>query len=278
MTTNIKLFENWIAEEEAAETPPAVDTTAATTLTTTVKPGTPATAAPAMAKPITANNIIGGYGGRTVTANIVIRSASTVFDITKSTLTVAIMSNLDKNMFNNQVQFKYENGKFKLVPSPAFDQMKTFLSETDASSSKLAKQSLSGLLNQALSTITPPQTAAVIGPELAELISKSDTTSMRGSVTIGDRGELYDILGKIANVTLSSEVNIDTVQLTNRYSGRVTVGDKGLTFDRITTPPADYILGRIAYLQQLGSLAPQVKAVIDKGVALSQASAIKKLV
>lgn len=274
MTTNIKLFENWIAEEDTVETPPA----AATTLTTTVKPGTTATAAPAMAKPITANNIIGGYGGRTVTANIVIRSASTVFDITKSTLTVAIMSNLDKNMFNNQVQFKYENGKFKLVPSPAFDQMKTFLSETDASSSKLAKQSLSGLLNQALSTITPPQTAAVIGPELAELISKSDTTSMRGSVTIGDRGELYDILGKIANVTLSSEVNIDTVQLTNRYSGRVTVGDKGLTFDRITTPPADYILGRIAYLQQLGSLAPQVKAVIDKGVALSQASAIKKLV
>lgn len=274
MTTNIKLFENWLAEEDTVETPPA----AATTLTTTVKPGTPATAAPAMAKPITANNIIGGYGGRTVTANIVIRSASTVFDITKSTLTVAIMSNLDKNMFNNQVQFKYENGKFKLVPSPAFDQMKTFLSETDASSSKLAKQSLSGLLNQALSTITPPQTAAVIGPELAELISKSDTTSMRGSVTIGDRGELYDILGKIANVTLSSEVNIDTVQLTNRYSGRVTVGDKGLTFDRITTPPADYILGRIAYLQQLGSLAPQVKAVIDKGVALSQASAIKKLV
>jgi hypothetical protein len=207
MTTNIKLFENWLAEEDAVETPPAVDATAAaTTLTTTVKPGTPATAAPAKFRAV-------GRIDKNVMAAVEISSQAKPFDITKSTLTL--------NIVGKVVTYNYDitQNRFK-IDKATKSNYQTVLEAAHACAGGLAQKSLTAIAYDALGQTKAPvpsegwKTAlADINNSLFAIIQAAGTT--RYGLATGAGGLEY---GRLTEISIGCEVNVDTLQPTGNYN------------------------------------------------------------
>lgn len=213
MTTNIKLFENWIAEEEAAETP--VAPTAATTV-------------PAV-KPIEykVQNTIGG--GKVMQAII---SCIPPFDIAKSTLRINEIPTTDVG----SVQFTYDSTlkTWKSADSASFQKAFTALNKiTDKSS---AKRSLAGIIVDALSstgssvTWNYNPTTATTPNTIDQLIAASGINSFRGTVP-ADTTQISELAGigstPITKLTVITEVNIDTLIPTGKFNIAVNDADSG---------------------------------------------------
>jgi hypothetical protein len=209
MTTNIKLFENWIAEEEAAVAP-AVTPTATTPV---VKPAE-----------YTAQNAIGNDKYIKVTISCI-----PPFDITKSTLTVDGLGLFAKINFN----YSADSKTWKCKDDGAFKQAVAALSPiTDKSK---AKRSLAGIIFDALTLAGAPTTwnynPNIAGSEssttIDRLVAACGTNSFKGNIP-ADAAQIY-LLSGIGNPVISSldvttEVNIDTLTPTGKFNIRVNNG------------------------------------------------------
>ena len=215
MTTNIKLFENWIAEEEAAETPVAT-TAAATTPTAAPAAATTPTAAPAAASKKSYEALGQIAAGKMI--KVTITSTVEPFDLTKSTLTIegAVPS----------VKFIYATNKWILLsPTQQGGQMNRFNYETalttvkEANYDPVAKISLYGIILEALKLLpATPAWGNSTNDDMGKLISTAGRTAYRGASTIADElSKLPD--SSLKKMSLKSEVNIDsrTPVLTGNY-------------------------------------------------------------
>ena len=278
MTTNIKLFENWLAEEDAVETPPA----AATTLTTTVKPGTPATAAPAKVVEYKSFDIIGPG----ITATVVVSSPKIPFDITNSTLLLNVTG------ANGNLIFKYNQGTKTLMLDSAskynYEGVKATI--TKCNTSEVAKRSLTAIVNDALNqTKTQPPNGdwgTIVSDNLRELIRLAGVTAYRKRVSASILPPVTDYL---TNFTVGCQVNIDKPNaLTGNYKYSVTGPEPGksyktLTIDGTVTPTANPVesiyksiikrfsfgneKARSALLTMLKTIIPLAQADAQKPIA-----------
>lgn len=208
MTTNIKLFENWIVEEEAAVAPAV----------------TPAATTPVV-KPVdyTSQNTIGNNKQIKVTISCI-----APFDITQSTLMV-----VGFDLFTN-IYFKYilDSKTWKCTDNNAFDQaVKSLEPITDRSK---AKRSIAGIIFDAL-TLAGAPTAWTYNPNLAgpdsdktidRLVAAADINSFRGSVS-ADTTQISELAGipstpndrtPIGNLAVITEVNIDNLIPTGKFN------------------------------------------------------------
>ena len=209
MTTNIKLFENWIAEEEAAVAP-AVTPTATTPV---VKPAD-----------YTSQNAIGQDKYIKVTISCI-----PPFDITKSTLMVDGLGLFAK------INFKYsaDSKTWKCTDAGAFKQAVDALSPiTDKSK---AIRSLAGIIFDAL-TLAGAPTTWTYNPNLASsdssttidrLVAACGTNSFKGSIP-ADAAQISLLSGignpAITSIDVTTEVNIDTLTPTGKFNTRVNNG------------------------------------------------------
>ena len=209
MTTNIKLFENWIAEEEAAVAP-AVTPTATTPV---VKPAD-----------YTSQNAIGQDKYIKVTISCI-----PPFDITKSTLMVDGLGLFAK------INFKYsaDSKTWKCTDAGAFKQAVDALSPiTDKSK---AIRSLAGIIFDAL-TLAGAPTTWTYNPNLASsessttidrLVAACGTNSFKGSIP-ADAAQISLLSGignpAISSIDVTTEVNIDTRTPTGKFNTRVNNG------------------------------------------------------
>ena len=216
MTTNIKLFENWLAEEGAAvETPPAVDATAAaTTLTTTVKPA--AVAAKVTPTKFTATGRI----GQGVDAGVLITAPATPFDITKSILTI--------NIGNTSVTYNYDIKQtppcFIINPATTFKYKDTLAAAKACAGSNHAQKSLTAIVYDALGQTKSPVSDGGWNTILA---SKSGTNSLSaiiqaaGTTSYGASVPSPNVeYGPFRSMVISCEVNLDTRKPTGNYTYR----------------------------------------------------------
>lgn len=213
MTTNIKLFENWIAEEEAAEAPVAPATTAAAPV---VKPTEYKT-----------QNTIGG--GKVMQAII---SCIPPFDIAKSTLRI---NEIPINEVGS-VQFTYDSAlkTWKSADSTSFQKAFTGLSKiTDKSS---AKRSLAGIIVDALASTGVPNVwnynpnMAATPNTVDQLIIAGGINSFRGTVP-ADTTQISELAGigsqPITKLSVITEVNIDTLSPTGKFNISVNDASSG---------------------------------------------------
>ena len=208
MTTNIKLFENWIAEEEAAVAPTV----------------TPAATAPVV-KPAdyTAQNAIGQDKQLKVTISCI-----PPFDITKSTLMVDGLGLFAK------INFKYsaDSKTWKCTDAGAFKQAVDALSPITNKSKAI--RSLAGIIFDAL-TLAGAPTAWNYNPNLTDatlstidrLVAACGTNSFKGSIP-ADAAQISLLSGignpAITALDVTTEVNIDTRTPTGKFNTRVNNG------------------------------------------------------
>ena len=230
MTTNIKLFENWLAEEGAAvETPPAVDATAAaTTLTTTVKPAA-ATVTPTKFE-------AAGDIAKNVSVSATLLSTAKPFDITKSNLTVRI-SHPGKGTGYSTIRADY-----KLIGGVPRFSVEAIGGQTNFSKSNYQeiynlvlncrnsggeKRSLSSILYQVLSEagVTDRtkqddilKTNSPTGISMYNIMIAAGLTSYRGAR--GANLTIWrNVVDYLKSLTILAQVNIDTPnQLTGQYA------------------------------------------------------------
>jgi hypothetical protein len=202
MTTNIKLFENWIAEEEAAVAPAV----------------TPAATAPVV-KPAdyTAQNAIGQDKQIKVTISCI-----PPFDITKSTLTVDGLGLFAK------INFKYslDSKTWKCTDDGAFKQAVDALSPITNKSKAI--RSLAGIIFDAL-TLAGAPTAWNYNPNLTgstlvtidRLVAACGTNSFKGNIP-ADAAQIYLLSGignpVVSSLNVTTEVNIDTLTPTGKFN------------------------------------------------------------
>jgi len=218
MTTNIKLFENWLAEEDAVETPPVADTAAAaTTLTTTVKPAVAAKVTPTKFE-------AGDTIGDKVSFKATLSSPLTPFDITKSSLNVAISHPGGVISINsNYTKTGGTDSNFGLdrLGFDNYEAAKTILSNSRGSTK--AKRSVSAILYQLLGQagITDPNSLLYNkdgkGRNMYNLMKTAGLTSFRGGggLTLNTSPKVVEYL---KSLTIYAQVNIDTRQLTGKYA------------------------------------------------------------
>ena len=223
MTTNIKLFENWLAEEgDAVETPPAVDATAAaTTLTTTVKP---AVAAKAVPTKFEAGDTIGDK----VSVRATLLSPETPFNITKSTLTVNISHPggfISINSTYGKTGGTDPNFGLDRLGMDNYKAAETILFTCRAEASTKAKRSLSAILYQVLGQagITKPDADGLLDNQdfhnrnMYGLMIAAGLTSYRGGGTL-TLTTTPKVVEYLKSLIIYSQVNIDTRQLTGKYA------------------------------------------------------------
>ena len=232
MTTNIKLFENWLAEEGAAvETPPAADATAAaTTLTTTVKPA-------AVAAKVTPTIRAVGRIFPNIMAAVEISSPETPFNITKSTLTV--------NINGKAVKYNYDSTKnpprFKIDKDSA-DNYETVFAAAKACKGGLAVKSLTAIAYDALGQTKVPEpsggwnTVLVDDSKSLFAIIQAAGTTRYGVAKPSGAIEYV----RLTSISIGCEVNTDTLQPTGNYNYTYTykdddnlsktLGDKGRVY------------------------------------------------
>ena len=221
MTTNIKLFENWLAEEgEAVETPPAVDATAATTLTTTVKP---AVAAKAVPTKFEAGDTIGDK----VSVRATLSSPVTPFDITQSNLTVnishpgGVISINSKYVKTGGTDPNFGLDRLGLTNHGAAKEILL-----NSRGSAKAKRSLSAILYQVLGQagITKPDADGLLNNQdgqnrnMYTLMIAAGLTSYRGGGTL-TLNTTPKVVEYLKSLIIYAQVNIDnTNQLTGKYA------------------------------------------------------------
>jgi hypothetical protein len=285
MTTNIKLFENWIAEEEAVETPPAAATT----------PTAAPTAATAPKKSYESSGQIAA--GKII--KVKITSAVEPFDLTKSTLTIegAVP----------QVRFIYATNKWILpLTTEQGGQQNRFNYEqalpivTQANYDPQAKISLYGIILEALKLLPAnPTWGNSTNDDMGKLISAAGRTAYRGSFTIAD--ELSKVPdSSLKRISLNSEVNIDsrTPVLTGNYryeygymttdgkekSGNSNINPeviKSYTSRGITDIPTMIFTSFTSRTDEkplTKAAEPTIKLLLAKLVTSSQALAVKPIV
>ena len=216
MTTNIKLFENWLAEEGDSVETPAATTAAATTPTAAPAAATTPTAAPAAASKKSYEALGQIAAGKMI--KVTITSTVEPFDLTKSTLTIdgAVPS----------VKFIYSTNKWILPLTTEqggqqnrFNYETALTTVTQANYDPKAKISLYGIILEALKLLPAnPTWGNSTNDDMGKLISIAGRTAYRGSFTIAD--ELSKVPdSSLKRISLNSEVNIDsrTPVLTGNY-------------------------------------------------------------
>ena len=253
MTTNIKLFENWIAEEEAAVAP-AVTPTATTPV---VKPAD-----------YTSQNAIGQDKYIKVTISCI-----PPFDITKSTLMVDGLGLFAK------INFKYsaDSKTWKCTDAGAFKQAVDALSPiTDKSK---AIRSLAGIIFDAL-TLAGAPTTWTYNPNLASsdssttidrLVAACGTNSFKGSIP-ADAAQISLLSGignpAISSIDVTTEVNIDTRTPTGKFNTRVNNGVPS-SFTSVDTA-----INQIAGSGANSAVKQKIATVLNDLITKSKAAAI----
>lgn len=291
MTTNIKLFENWIAEEEAAETPAA--TTAATTTPTaaptaaTTPTGTPATA-PKMKEYMSFTAVrIGDDPATMKEVNITIKiSAPEPFDINKSKLEIV------SGFTSGPVKYVYtpKDGAFAFdktdsVNDDNYTKLKEGLSKSNIDK---AKHSFQGIINDVEKQINPSfqvKDSVSNSYKISDLVTVARVNAYRGSLayTQGDGGTLTrnKIDDRLTKIGMSTEVNIDTLIPTGKYYVYIEFMDGSrLKRDGQNQVTADPIKRAIELVKQnLGAdMSKSLQPLLTKQLAESQARAAVKIV
>ena len=253
MTTNIKLFENWIAEEEAAVAPAV--TPAATT--PVVKPAD-----------YTAQNAIGQDKQLKVTISCI-----PPFDITKSTLMVDGLGLFAK------INFKYsvDSKTWKCTDDGAFKQAVDALSPITNKSKAI--RSLAGIIFDAL-TLAGAPTTWTYNPNLADSISSTTidrlvaacgTNSFKGSIP-ADAAQISLLSGignpAITSIDVTTEVNIDTLTPTGKFNTRVNNGVPS-SFTSVDTA-----INQIAGSGANSAVKQKIATVLNDLITKSKAAAI----
>ena len=252
MTTNIKLFENWIAEEEAAVAPAV--TPAATT--PVVKPAD-----------YTAQNAIGQDKQLKVTISCI-----PPFDITKSTLMVDGLGLFAK------INFKYsaDSKTWKCTDDGAFKQAVDALSPITNKSKAI--RSLAGIIFDAL-TLAGAPTAWNYNPNLTDatlstidrLVAACGTNSFKGSIP-ADAAQISLLSGignpAISSIDVTTEVNIDTRTPTGKFNTRVNNGVPS-SFTSVDTA-----INQIAGSGANSAVKQKIATVLNDLITKSKAAAI----
>ena len=264
MTTNIKLFENWIAEEEAAETP--VAPTAATTVPA-VKP-----------TDYKAQNTIGG--GKVMQAII---SCIPPFDIAKSTLRINEIPTTDVG----SVQFTYDSTLKTWKSADSISFQKAFTALIKITDKSRAKRSLAGIIVDAL-TFTGDSVAWNYNPNLADskssttidrLVAACGTNSFRGAVP-ADAAQISELAGidstPITNLTVTTEVNIDTLIPTGKFNILVNNAGSG-PFTSISDDVITKLVGKGSALGSNLVVKQKITTVLTDLIAKSKIEAAKPI-
>lgn len=257
MTTNIKLFENWIAEEEAAVAPAV----------------TPAATTPVV-KPVeyTSQKAIGQNNGGIQYIKVTI-SCIPPFDITKSTLKV------DGGDLFAKINFKYSAGSKTWECTEDANAFKkavaALLSITDKSK---AIRSLAGIIVDALTLASAP-TTWTYNPNLAgndsyttidRLVAACGINSFRGTVS-ADTTQISSLSGigkpAISSIGVTTEVNIDTLTPTGTFNITVNNGVPN-SFTSVDTA-----IGRIAGSEATNAAKTSLQTVLTKLITRSKAAA-----
>ena len=266
MTTNIKLIENWIAEEEAAETP--------------IAPVAAAPTAPAVKlNDFVSQNIIGESKQIKVTL-----SGLKPFDITKSTLTV-----VGVNLFES-VKFTYDSSSktWKSADTAAFNAAAAAL--TPIKDRSKAKKSLAGIILDSLALAGAP-TAWNYNPNIASntaantvdrLVAAGGTTSLRGIVP-ADAAQISSLAGigstPITNLSVITEVNIDTLSPTGKFN--IIVNNNyvsGAGFASISDNTITKVIGSQNTVSSTNPVVKQkITAVLTDLIAKSKIEAVKPI-
>ena len=290
MTTNIKLFENWLAEEDVVETP--VAPTAATTPTAaptaaTTPTGTPATA-PKMKEYMSFTAVrIGDTPATMKDVNITIKiSAPEPFDINKSKLEIV------SGFTPSPVKYVYtpKDGAFAFdktdsVNDDNYTKLKDGLSKSNIDK---AKHSFQGIINDVEKQISPSfqvKDSASTSYKISDLVKFARVNAYRGSLayTQGEGGTLTrnKIDDRLTKIGMSTEVNIDTLIPTGKYHVYIEFMDGGrLKRDGQNQVTADPIKKAIDLVKQnLGAdMSKSLQPVLTTQLADSQARAAVKIV
>jgi len=291
MTTNIKLFENWLAEEDAVETPPATATTAAATTPTaaaTAPTGTPATT-PKMKEYMSFTTVrIGDTPATMKDVNITIKiSAPEPFDINKSKLEIV------SGFTARPVKYVYtpKDGAFAFDKTDSFnDDEYTKLKEGLGNSNiDKAKHSFQGIIVDVQKQIDPSfqvkDSASNSNYKISDLVKVARVNSYRGSLayTQGEGGTLTrnKIDDRLTKIGMSTEVNIDTLIPTGKYYVDITFmyqgSLKGAGQNQVTADPIKRAIELVK--QNLGAdMSTSLQPVLTKQLADSQARAAVKIV
>jgi hypothetical protein len=295
MTTNIKLFENWIAEEEAAATPvapvaattPTAAPTAATAPTGTPT-GTPATA-PKMKEYMSFTAVrIGDNPATMKDVNITIKIlAPEPFDINKSKLEIV------SGFTPGPVKYVYtpKDGAFTFDKTDSLnDDNYTKLKEgLGTSNIDKSKHSFQGIINDVQKQINPSfqvkDSASNSNYKISDLVKVARVNSYRGSLAytngVGGTLTVNKIDERLTKIAMSTEVNIDTLIPTGKYNVYIEFMYQGsLKREGQNQSVADPIKRAIELVKQnLGAdLSTSLQPVLTKQLADSQARAAVKIV
>jgi len=257
MTTNIKLFENWIAEEDSAAGQVAAPAVTPAATTPVVKPAE-----------YTAQNAIGNDKYIKVTISCI-----PPFDITKSTLTVDGLGLFAKINFN----YSADSKTWKCTDDGAFKQAVAALSPiTDKSK---AKKSLAGIIFDAL-TLAGAPTAWNYNPNIAgsessttidRLVAAYGTNSFKGNIP-ADAAQIYLLSGignpVISSLNVTTEVNIDTLTPTSKFNIAINNGAPS-SFTGV-----DSAINKIAGGGANSAVKQKITTVLNDLITKSKAAAI----
>jgi hypothetical protein len=284
MTTNIKLFENWIAEEEAVETPvaPTAAPTAATTPT-----GTPAIA-PKMKEYMSFTAVrIGDTPATMKEVNITIKiSAPEPFDINKSKLEII------SGFTARPVKYVYtpKDGAFAFDKTDSLnDDEYTKLKEGLGNSNiDKAKHSFQGIINDVQKQINPSfqvqDSASNSNYKISDLVKLARVNAYRGGLAytneVGGTLTRNKIDERLTKIGMSTEVNIDTLIPTGKYKVYIEFMDggslKGTSQNEIVADPIKRAIELVK--QNLGAdMSTSLQPVLTKQLAASQAQAAVKI-
>jgi hypothetical protein len=286
MTTNIKLFENWIAEEEAAEAPvaPVAAPAAATTMITTFKPA----AAPKMKEYTSFTTVrIGDTPATMKNVNITIKiSAPEPFDINKSKLEII------SGFTARPVKYVYtpKDGAFAFDKADSLndDEYTKLKDGLGKSNIDKAKYSFQGIIVDVQKQIDPSfqvkDSVSNSNYKISDLVKVAGVNAYRGllAYTQGEGGTLTrnKIDDRLTKIAMSTEVNIDTliptgkyyVDITFMYQGRL----KGAGQNQVTADPINKAIDLVQ--QNLGAdMSKSLQPVLTKQLAASQAQAAVKI-
>ena len=284
MTTNIKLFENWLAEEEAVETPvaPTAAPTAATTPT-----GTPATA-PKMKEYMSFTAVrIGDTPATMKNVNVTIKiSAPEPFDINKSKLEII------SGFTDRPVKYVYtpKDGAFAFDKTDSLnDGEYTKLKEGLGNSNiDKAKHSFQGIINDVQKQINPSfqvqDSASNSNYKISDLVKLARVNAYRGGLAytngVGGTLTVNKIDDRLTKIGMSTEVNIDTLIPTGKYKVYIEFMDggslKGTSQNEIVADPIKRAIELVK--QNLGAdMSTSLQPVLTKQLAASQAQAAVKI-
>jgi len=286
MTTNIKLFENWLAEEDAVETP--VAPTAATTPTAAPAAATTPTAAPKMKEYMSFTAVrIGDDPATMKDVNITIKiSAPEPFDINKSKLEIV------SGFTPSPVKYVYtpKDGAFAFdktdsVNDDNYTKLKDGLSKSNIDK---AKHSFQGIINDVEKQISPSfqvKDSASTSYKISDLVKFARVNAYRGGLAytneVGGTLTRNKIDDRLTKISMSTEVNIDTLIPTGKYHVYIEFmyqgSLKGAGQNQVTADPIKKAIDLVK--QNLGAdMSKSLQPVLTKQLADSQARAAVKIV